>query len=444
MNFFLFLYIYSILFILINSYETIQLKFESNNYYIPIQLKDSKETEYFILSNIVPVNLFPSSKCSICEWSIRENNNQMYSLIENNIVVPYYYLNFTGDLYKSNVTIGSQIYSIDLVAFDSITFVEKYSGKGRFSLSFLNYCFKTEKKMFALSLNYDNGELDLGGYNPNKITDKSLFHVFNITKTNYTNEYQNLWYMNFNSLFINNYKLSNGSYKLSFDVNTNNFHIPKDFFFKYASLIFHQDSKCQIQPEGYFLCICDTDYKEKYGTFKFINENNDYIYVNITDYVFFEDSNRGSYCYVVIELNYENDLFIVGKYVMDNYYTIFDIDNNQIQLYQTNISNYTFDQKNIIIFLFSVCIGGILLLCCYFIYRKFYSNNEEDELNINEDLVQENDEEQGQQNEEEFQQLNEENDNHENNNINNNLIDDENDNHNIVNNSNNNDNNENN
>ena len=425
MNFFLFLYLYSILFILISSKEEIDLKCENFNFYIPIKLKDSKEPEYFILSNIVPVHLFPSSKCSICEWSINENNNQSYSLIENNISVPYYYLNFTGDLYKSDVTIDKQIYSIDLVAFNNINLVENYSGKGRFSLSFLNYCFKTEKKMFALYLEYGRPILDIGGYDQDIIKDNSLLQVFNITKTNYTNQYKNLWYINFNSLTVNNNKISNGSYKLSFDLSSNSFHIPKDFFFKYAHLIFREDSKCQIQLDGYFLCICDSDYLEKNGIFRFINENNDYIDININDFIFFEDSIRGSYCSVLIELNYENDLFIAGKYAMHNYYTIFDIDKNQIQLYPTQYGLRIKNKYAILLFI-SVSVAGLVFVFCYLMYKKRYLNFREDELNINEELVEENDEEQGQENDQENEQLNEENDNHQNiniddnNNINNN------------------------
>ena len=226
----------------------------------------------------------------------------------------------------------------------------------------------------------------MGGYDQSKIKDKSKLKTFNVTKTNYTDELQNMWHINFSSLSINDHKLENKSYKLTFDINTNTFHIPKDFFFENINYIFHEDSKCQVQSDGYFLCICDSNYQTKFANFRFYNENNDSIYVNTSDYLYFDSSTN--YCYLFLELNYENDLFIAGKYVMNNYYSIFDIDNNQLKMYLNNRS--VFIQNDIIILLFSLCMAGLLCLCCCFIYRQFFSRNQDDELNINEDLIQEN------------------------------------------------------
>ena len=121
-----------------------------------------------------------------------------------------------------------------------------------------------------------------------------------------------------------------------------------------------------------------------------MNENNNYIEVNTSDYISYDESNTGSYCEIFIKINYESDLFIAGKYVMNNYYTIFDIDNNQLKIYPTNKEILYFDQRNVIIFLFALSLGGLVFLCCYFIYKKFCSRDPVDEENINEDLIQEN------------------------------------------------------
>ena len=418
--------------------ETISLKYESNNYYIPIKIGKKKDAEYFIFSNILPVNFFPSSKCSVCKaYHINEKDNNSYSLIKSNVLVPYYYLNFTGDLYESNITLGTQSDLTELIAFDNISYDVEYQGKGRFSLSFLNYFFNTPKKVFALTLNFDGGKLDLGDYDEKKISDKSKLKTFDvtITKNNITNEYNNSWYINFDSLDINNKLIPEyNNYKLTLDTSSDYFHIPKDFFFKYANKIFSESSKCQVQPEGYFVCICDKNINEKFANFKFKNENKDYFEINVSDYISYDESNSGSYCYTNIKINYENDLFIAGKYIMNNYYTIFDIDNNTLLISPINKEYSYFDQKNVIIFLFSLSIGGLVFMCCYFIYKKFISRDEEE--NLNEELIQENEgdanipENEG----EEHEQLqNHENDNIEINNINPNNEDN---NNNIINNDN--------
>ena len=422
MNIFITICFIIILKIRCDDYEKILLVYDSNNYYIPLKLSQNTGSEYYIFSNLLPINFFPSSKCSICKSYHVDINDKSYSFIKNNVSVPYYSLIYSGDLYTSNLTLGKQTKSLKFIAFDSISYAKSYNGKGRFSLSFLNYFFNTNKKIFALSLKRNSGELDLGGYNTDKIKNISNLSIFNITKTNYndTDKFQNLWYINFNHIQINgkNIENNNNKFKLTLDISTSNFHIPRDFFFNNAHLIFSQDSKCQVQQEGYFLCICHSDYEEKFGNFKFMDEKNNIIEVKVTDYISFDESDTGNYCYVSIEINYESDLFILGKYVMNNYYTIFDIDNSQLKIYPDGIGNNSFDQKDIVLFLFSLCIAGILFFSCYIIYKRFFTRNPNEELN--EEMVQENQQEEGNVNEGEMQQQHDENDINENNDNNNN------------------------
>ena len=396
MNFFIISFLFSILFnkIITIDYEKIQLSYGSKYYQIQLKINEYSSQDYYIFSNFLPVHLFPSSNCSICSNQIINGKlNKRYTFIQNNVSVPYYSSDYIGDLYSSNITLGSEKSSMEFVAFDKVTFTEKYLERGRFSLSFLNYNFNTEKKIFAILFNTESAELDLGGYNKDIIKDNNKLKTFSVTKTNYTEKYKNVWYINFDSMSINKKVLEIHNFKLTFDISSNTFHIPKDFFFKNMEYIFHQDSKCQIQPEGYFLCVCDRDYQEKFGSFTFINDNNQTVSVNCKDYLSVDDSSS-NYCYALIEINYDNDLFIVGKNVMNNYYSIFDVDKNQFRIYLTNDGTYYFNQNDIIIFLFSLCLAGILFLCCFFIYKKYFSRNQEDE-NLNEDFIEENNEEIG-------------------------------------------------
>ena len=397
-----------------SEYEKISLKLDSDEYYIPIKLGENRNIEYFIFSNIPQISFFPSSKCSICEtFHINENDNNSYSFIKDNIVVPYYYYNFTGDLYNTNITLGSQIAKKEFLAFDKILYIDNYNGKGRFSLSFLNYNFNTSNKIFALTLNHNGGQLDLGDYNHDIIKDKSKLHTFNITTTNInnTNEYLNSWYINFTKLTINNRNVDyNNNIKFTFDISTNYFFIPKDFFFNNAHRIFSEKSKCQVQIDGYFVCMCDQNYGEKFGNFKFFNENNEYIEVKYSDYISLDETTGNNICYILIKINYETDLFIAGKYVMNNYYTIFDVDNNQLKTYPLSQEYLFYDQRNVIIFLFVICIGGLIFLSCFCIYRNFFSGNN-DVVNLNKDLIEENNGEGNDQENEENNNQEGENDN---------------------------------
>ena len=447
MNIFSIIYFVNVFFGIKSEYETIFLDNRDNNFYISITLGNKKYTEDFIFSTMLPINFFPSSECEQCKYKLIEKNDESFSFIKSDVSTLYYYLNFSGDLYNTNITLGSENELMEFIAVKNISDVDKYNGKGRYSLSFLNYNFNTTNKTFALYLDSEGGELNLGGYDEDRIKKIESLRIFNISKTNYSsdNVYNNFWYINFNTFYINEAKFSNSNYKLTFDLNTENFYIPKDFFFANSYLIFPEEGKCQVQPEGHFVCFCNEEYTKRFSSFKFIYKNNDIIEINPEDYIILDNSGADSYCYVYLKLNYENDFFIIGKYVMSNYYNIFDIDKEQLKLYPLQRRNDEFlKERNYIISLILLLIGIFIFLICFLIYRKFFSPNQNNEENN--DINDENfnpedwnwDEgevqhlEQNNENNEEDRNANNNNDNNEENNINDNLIEN-NDNYNDIN-----------
>ena len=219
---------------------------------------------------------------------------------------------------------------------------------------------------------------------------------FNIEKYSLDNLYNVFWIINFKNFYINNNKFSNSNYKITFDINTDYFYIPKDLFFSTAHLIFPEEARCQVQPEGHFVCYCSEDYKKYFSSFTFKNEGKEEIKISPEDYIYFDNSRTENYCYVYLKLNYENDLFIAGKYVMSNYYSIFDIGKNQLKLYPVKNNNNDFlKERNIIIFLVVLFSGIFLLLFCYLIYRKYFFNNQNNpddnnyDFDENNNLIQE-------------------------------------------------------
>ena len=393
-----FLLFITLLDIIKTEYETIKFKYISNNFYIPIKFNNNQILDYFLFANILPISIFPSSKCKICKSStINEKEDKSYSLIKENVLTSFYFYNFTGNLYKANITLGSRTDSIELLAFENITDINNYNGKGIFSLSFFNYYFNTSKKIFALYLDIKDGQLDFGGYNEEIIKNESYLTKFNVTKvySQISDELLNSWYIEFNSIYLNDKKIQyDNNYKLTLDLSTDYFYIPKNFFFQNAHNIFNEDSQCQVQPQGYFLCICDNFYEQKYANFKFFNNNNEYFSISINDYIFLEETEKGSYCTILIKINYENDLFIAGKYVMNNYYTIFDIDNNQLKIYNLNKQIVYFSQTKGVLFLlliFSVIIGLIINYICCKKNRLRHENNAEN-ANVERNLIENNDE----------------------------------------------------
>ena len=143
---------------------------------------------------------------------------------------------------------------------------------------------------------------------------------------------------------------------------------------KNVQKIFPKDAKCQLARDGYFICQCDEDYKTKFGSFVFETDEGTKFYVNVTDYMTYQSSVKGSQCEVHLLMNYENDLFIGGITVLNNYYSIFDVDNSVLKILPRDDLSARQTTKFLILF-FSVLVATILILFGgYYFYNKYIIN----------------------------------------------------------------------
>ena len=406
-NFFLIIFIY-ILDKVYLEYEAIELELEEYNYYIPIKFPNEKK-KTFLFSTKLPMSFFPSSNCTYCLLENKFNNSQ-FKEENKSIALPYYYYNFTGILYNGNYSTDKFVGEHSFLLFDNLSYIKNYTEKGIFSLSYLNYNFNTPKKMFALKFQSDGkSELHLGDYDHNRnigdlktfnivteyiyenytetiITNK-LYNIFdnnllteedNITYENITYEVdKSVWYMNFPQLVINDHKLDKpmNEYKLTLDMSASKFYIPRNFFINNVEKILPKEAKCQINREGYFVCQCDEEYKTKFGNFKFISENGVEFWVNTTDYMIYQSSISGSKCNVHLVINYDNDLFIGGITVLNNYYSIFDIENKTLSILPRENNNTKQTVKFIILFFIVLFLAIGILFGGYYFYNKYVIND---------------------------------------------------------------------
>ena len=161
------------------------------------------------------------------------------------------------------------------------------------------------------------------------------------------------------------------------------FYIPREFFVNNVQKIFPKDAKCQIARDGYFVCQCDEDYKTKFGSFVFENEQGTKFYVNATDYMSFQSSIYGSECEVHLVMNYDNDLFIGGITVLNNYYSVFDVDNMILKIRAKDDLNQKETTKYILAFFIVAIIAIIILFGGYFLYNKYVINDQTGLLQLN-------------------------------------------------------------
>lgn len=410
---FLFIFIYLLEKVFLE-YESIELVYSDSSYYFPLNFPHNISKTYYIFSTNLPKSFFPSFNCTKCtKFKINETNYQD----ENKLVsIPYYFYNFTGRLYSGNYSTDQFFGENDFLAFDNLSYATNYSGRGRYSLSYLNYNFNTSKKIFAIKFLPENAELHLGDYDHNlKMDELKTFNI--VTEYKYENHTETIvvendtlnnifennffieeddnrthlenityeidkstWYIKFPKLKIKKKKEEDvdfplDEYKLTLDISADRIYIPKNFFIKNVNKIFPKDAKCQIARGGYFVCNCDEDYKTKFGNLKFISENGEAFWINVTDYMYYQSSISGSKCNIDLVINYENDLFIGGITVMNNYYSIFDIDNKTFSILPRENKNTKETGKFLLLFFIMIIIAVVLLFGGYYFYNKYVIND---------------------------------------------------------------------
>ena len=366
--------------------ELIKLKLEytAPYYYISLIMgKNINETK-FLFSNNIPISFIPTSNCKICsKFKLNETNSNLVS-IKQNIKIPHYHYDYTGNIYKNTFSVKNLTSELNFIGFSNVTYKSDFSYNGIFALSFLNYNFNTTKKIFAIKFEKSDCYIHLGDYNSNIIKKNDTLKIFNITvddKEMSGEVLNSKWYINFSSLLIGDVEInnnknneSNSSVKLSFDMGTNKFHIPKDYFFKNMKFIFPAKSQCQFHPDGYFICVCQDNYNEVFGKFEFRNNNNEVFTINPSDYIKYEFKMPKSECIAKIMVNYKNDLFIVGTEILKKYYTIFDIDNKTLTLYKEEKNEIPKDMEFFILFLFILAIIETIIFGIYFCWKKCKTN----------------------------------------------------------------------
>lgn len=376
-------FIFLFLFEIINSgYQKIDLKFENPLYYIPLKICEILEETYFLFSTHLPFSFYPTINCEICTQLKLNETKLNLVLIKDNINIPYYHNNYSGNIYRHKISIENLPPLINesiFIGFDKVTYKSNFSYNGIFSLSYLNYNFNTTEKIFAFHFIKDNCQLHLGGYETSLIKQNDNLKSFDviIDKDNSNNKYYNpIWYIQFQSVTINDspYIMNNNNIKLTFDIGSDKLHLPKRFFFDNMKKLFPEKSHCQIHPDGYFKCECGDNYQTVFGNITFYGKNGENFTIYPVDYIVYEVGLTGSTCTTKIKINYENDLFVAGNVVLKNYYTIFDVDNKSFLAYR----NVEKDDNLIIFFILILIIIGvlaILILGIYFCRKKFRHNN---------------------------------------------------------------------
>ena len=355
--------------------KLIQIPLYTENGIPIISLKIGKTLSSFnlIFDTSLHRSLLASQNCDIC---IRKGYNTSNSkkILSNQTQIKYYYT-FYGNEYEDSFNLMIKNENLEsnfsFISFTNVSYAYQISISGFFGLSFTNYYFNTSKKIFGLQYFTGKVILDIGELNTNIVKNYSLLKNYSVSY----NQNKTQWFIEIDSITINNIPARNKEkQKLIFDTSTYNIYIPKTFFFDNIDLILPKIGKCQVQMSGTFLCKCNEKFKSIFPDFIFLIDK-ETLFINVTDYVIFDSSVSGNNCYVSFIVNYYNDLWIIGNSILNNYYTIFDIDNNFVKLYDKKVKLKVKAEFIFMLFLLILFICFIIF-ATYIIYKKYnYQQN---------------------------------------------------------------------
>lgn len=326
--------------------EKVQFSYKNGYYFVNLKVGSEKKELKLVLDILISNNIIASENCENCSSQkypadeIKEN-----ILISSNISLKKNYQIFTGDLY-SNIFFLSKDpdiinYQATFLNFHEFKYLKNFDYTGYLSLSFSNQRLKSSFKYFSLIFQQTKGNIYFNEINQDYTINKTSgnYSVY-FTDFNQDNSTNQIWYIkssNFSLVTVNQEeqkveeKFINESASIIFDITGWDIYIPKKFFFSHIEDIFSSEKQCQEYPSGVFLCECSS----RYPSISFSFDDQPNITVTPNDYLTVETISFGSnQCVAHMKINYDNDYWIFGVNVLNNYYSIFDLENSTIRLYK--------------------------------------------------------------------------------------------------------------
>lgn len=391
-----------------------ELGFINGIYAIETTVGSINQNILFLVDTIHSTSSIISPSCAVCVTHGFDNKSSTTFELESkeNSTIVMNNEDFIGFYAHDNIKFSKfEIQKYQFLFVNIITHTHsnsfKYEGYIGFGFSkkrdtYLSYLKKASiinKKIFGIHLKTttDNGDLHVGGIDEVLINSTSNVTYAEVTYTDESDKYTE-WYIKSNKVDIN--KTSNnhtieGPFKLLLNSASTIIKIPKTFFFTNMHNLFPKEAQCQINQNNLFHCLCENNYHKVFPSFYFhlkdavTNEDKD-IKVQPSDYISIHNriiSTPDSNCFLHISLNYKNDYWIFGTSVMNNFYLIFDQEEDRIGFYRFNQNHYK--SSELLISLLTISGSLILIVTIYLLYKYCYSFNC---MRINEGNANRNDE----------------------------------------------------
>jgi len=198
------------------------------------------------------------------------------------------------------------------------------------------------------------------------------------------------WFIPSDKIYLRKEKYL-GEHKIVFNSMSENIIIPKKFFFDNFKNIFGPNTDCKMEQDGFFYCKCYPSYSENFPIFYLEFNSSFNITIKPQDYVqiiinYSDDDVRP--CRLLMKLNYNDDYWELGVFVMNNFYMIFNQETNQLGFYDRDYINQIGSDQAIIFILIVFLASIFLFLIVYCWFKKYIGSN--NNINENNNNIQNN------------------------------------------------------
>lgn len=180
------------------------------------------------------------------------------------------------------------------------------------------------------------------------------------------------WFISPKKVHIRNLTLLNET-RVTFNSLSESIVIPKRIFFENFKYLFNQEADCQIAEDGYFYCKCYANNSEVFPTFTF--EFNEKFNLTVKPYDYMQivinfNSNDLRPCKLLMKLNYDDNFWEFGIYVMNNFYLIFDQENNKLGFFERSLINPNDNNQGAFIILIVSVASIMFFTFIYLLFKK--------------------------------------------------------------------------
>lgn len=217
---------------------------------------------------------------------------------------------------------------------------------------------------FQLKDKDSNSYLTLGGIDTDQFknsTDIKYIKVQNIKDGN--------WFLNANQIMLGDEVLSDQQ-PFVLDTTVVGLAIPNSFFLANIDK-FKLNANCYITTSNRFLCMCNKDTLNVYPNFIFKLDNDIEIEFKSSDYMIIDSSSSNSNeCLSYLLINYKDNNWLLGTAVLQNYFTVVDMEENKIGFFKTEAETNNSYTSIVVYSLLIFGVSVILFTGLYFLYKK--------------------------------------------------------------------------